>query len=336
MKILILGGTRFLGRHLVDAALARNHEVTLFNRGKTNPDLYPEIETMIGDRDGGVSGFAGRHWDVVIDTCGYVPRIVRNSAQALADAVMQYVFISSISVYADETTVSIHANDEIDENSPVGVIENESIEEITGETYGPLKALCEQQVQAAFPEGALIIRPGLIVGPYDPSDRFTYWPARLARGGDVLAPSDPHMPVQIIDARDLAEWNIKLVEECITGVFNATGPENILTMQDVIEVCQQVSGAFSEITWVDEEFLLEKEVAPFTDIPLWLPKKGWGMSQVDNSRALAAGLEFRPLAETVFDTLAWDQNRPADREWVNGLKPEREAELLAAWRGRIR
>jgi 2'-hydroxyisoflavone reductase len=332
MNILILGGTRFLGRHLVDAALNRGHEVTLFNRGKTNPDLYPDIETLLGDRDSGLDALAGHQWDAVIDTSGYFPRLVRDSAQALVGAVEHYTFISSISVYADEATVSVHSNDVLDENSPVGTIEDESVEEITGETYGPLKALCEQEVQKVFSEGALIIRPGLIVGPYDTSDRFTYWPVRLARGGDVLAPGDPQMPVQIIDARDLAEWNIRMVEDQVTGVFNATGPQPPLTLQKVIETCQQVAGVSAEIVWVSEEFLLEQEVAPFTEMPLWLPEGVWGMSRVNVSRALAAGLKFNPLAETIADTLAWANTRPADYAWVNGLTPEREAELLATWR----
>lgn len=331
MKILILGGTRFLGRHLVDVALTRGHDVTLFNRGKTNANLYPVIETILGDRDGGLDALVGRQWDAVIDTCGYFPRLVRDSAQSLASTAAHYTFISSISVYADEATVSIHTTDVIDENSPVGTLESESIEEITGETYGPLKALCEQAVQAAFPDGALILRPGLIVGPFDSSDRFTYWPVRLARGGNVLAPGDPQMPVQIIDARDLAEWNIRLVESRVTGVFNATGPENLLTMQDVVVSCQQVADVPSKIIWVDEAFLLQEKVVPFTELPLWLPKAVWGMSQVNISRALSAGLRFRPLTETVADTFAWAQTRPPDYEWVNGLKPEREAELLTAW-----
>jgi 2'-hydroxyisoflavone reductase len=331
MKLLILGGTRFLGRHLVDAALARGHEVTLFNRGQTNPGLYSEIETLLGDRDGGLDALAGGQWEAVIDTCGYFPRLVRDSAQALVGAAGHYTFISSISVYADETTVSIHSSGVIDENSPVGTLEDERVEEITGETYGPLKALCEEAVQTAFPEGALIIRPGLIVGPHDSSDRFTYWPARLARGGEVLAPGDPQMPVQIIDARDLAEWNIRLVEDRVTGVFNATGPATRLAMREVIETCQQVAAVSSEITWANEEFLLEQQVVPFTELPLWLPEAVWGISQVNISRALAAGLQFRPLAETVADTLAWAQSRPMDYKWLNGLNPERETELLAAW-----
>ena len=320
MKILILGGTRFLGRHLVDAALNRGHKITLFNRGKTNPDLYPNVETILGDRDGDLDAMASRSWDAVIDTCGYIPRVVRASSQALADVVSHYVFISSISVYADEATISIHSNDVIDEDSPIGTLEDETVEEITGETYGPLKALCEQEVQKAFSKGALIIRPGLIVGPHDTSDRFTYWPVRLARGGDVLAPGDPQMPVQIINARDLAEWSILLVEDRVTGVFNATGPETPLTMLTILETCQKVAGVPSELTWISEEFLLEQKVAAFTEMPLWLPKAVWGMSEVNISRAVAAGLRFRPLTETVTDTLAWAQTRSADYEWINGLK----------------
>ncbi|MBN2501568.1 MAG: SDR family oxidoreductase [Anaerolineales bacterium] len=326
MKLLILGGTRFLGRHLVEAALARGHEITLFNRGQSNPDLFPEVETLLGDRDGGLDALAGRRWDAVIDTCGYLPRLVRASARALAETAAHYTFISSISVYADATLLGM------DENAAVGVLADESVEEITHETYGPLKALCEREVQAAFPQGALIIRPGLIVGPHDPTDRLTYWVARLARGGQVLAPGDPDMPVQIIDARDLAEWNIRLVDGQVTGVFNATGPEQPLTMQAVITACRQAVGAPAEITWVSEEFLLEQQVTPFTEIPLWLPREVWGMLQVDISRALDAGLTFRPLSEIVADTLAWDRTLPTDRTWVNGLKPERETELLAAWR----
>jgi 2'-hydroxyisoflavone reductase len=265
---------------------------------------------------------------VVIDTCGYLPRIVRASAQVLTGCAKYYIFISSISVYADTPPPNI------DEDAPLATIEDETVEEITGETYGPLKALCEQEVQSAYPDGALVIRPGLIVGPHDTSDRFTYWPARLARGGDVLAPGDPLMPVQIIDARDLAGWIIKLVEDQVTGVFNATGPEEPMSMQQVIDTCQQVADIPSQITWVDEEFLLGQEVIPYTELPLWVPKPYWWMSQVNISRAMAAGLKFRPFAKTVADTLAWDQIRPPDREWINGLNSEREAELLAAWRGR--
>ncbi|MBN1667000.1 MAG: SDR family oxidoreductase [Anaerolineales bacterium] len=325
MKLLILGGTRFLGRHLVEAALGRGHQVTLFNRGKSNPELFPQVDTILGNRNGDLAGLQGRQWDAVIDTCGYVPHIVRASAEALVDAVEHYTFISTISVYADE------AQPDQDEQAALAPLLDDNLETVTDANYGPLKVLCEQAVQEVFPHHALIIRPGLIVGPHDRSDRFTYWPARLARGGQVLAPGNPEMPVQIIDVRDLAEWNIRLVEARQTGVYNAAGPEQPLSMAAVLATCQQVAGQLAELVWVSEEFLLAQQVAAFTQVPLWLPKAYQGLSQVNIQRALAAGLQFRPLMETVADTLVWAQSRPADYTWANGLSPAREEELLAAW-----
>ncbi len=219
MRILILGGTVFVGRHLVEAALARGHEVTLFNRGQHGPDLYPGVEKLRGDRDGGLDALRGRRWDAAIDTCGYVPRIVRASATLLANAVDHYTFISSVSVYPEAHTRHL------DEDSPVGALDDESVEDVTPETYGPLKALCEQAAEGAMSGRALTIRPGLIVGPHDPTDRFTYWPRRVAQGGEVLAPGRPERPVQIIDARDLAAWTLQLVASGARGVYNATGPD---------------------------------------------------------------------------------------------------------------
>src|SRR6266542_3549486 len=234
MRILILGGTRFLGRHLVDAALAAGHEVTLFTRGKTDPNAYPQLEHISGDRDPKVDGGAGlaqlkgRRWDAAIDTSGYVPRVVRAGAEALADAATHYTFVSSISVYRD------FFKSGIDETYPTGTLEDETVEEITGDTYGPLKALCERAAQEVFPGRALIIRPGLIVGPHDSTDRFTYWVQRIARGGEVLAPTGPHLPLQLIDARDLAQWNVRMVETFADGTFNATGPAEPLTLGEVL------------------------------------------------------------------------------------------------------
>lgn len=327
MKILIIGGTRFLGRHLVDSALARGHEVTLFNRGLTNPDLFPHAETILGDREKDLAELLGREWDAVIDTCGYVPRIVRLSAQSLEGNVDRYVFISSISVYASFSKVGM------DESDPVGKMEDESVEEITGETYGPLKALCEKAVQDTFgEERTLIIRPGLIVGPYDPTDRFTYWPVRVARGGDVLAPEKPDAPIQIIDARDLSEFIIKLIEEGTSGVYNATGPDYELTMGTLLETCKQVSRSDAKFKWAPVEFLNRHEVAPWSDMPVWIPnsEEDAGFSRVDISKAINAGLKFRPLEETVGDTLEWAATRPSDREWRAGLGAEKEAKVLAA------
>lgn len=326
MKILILGGTVFLGRHLVDAALARGHAVTLFNRGQHNPDLYPEVEKLRGDRDGDLAALTGRRWDAVVDTSGYVPRIVRAAAELLADAVDHYTFISSISVYADFTAHGM------DEAAPVGALEDETAEEVLP-NYGPLKALCEQAAERAMPGRVLIIRPGLIVGPFDPSDRFTYWPHRIAAGGEVLAPGSPARPVQIIDVRDLAEWNIRMVERQGTGVFNATGPDRVLTMAEVLDACCTVSGSDARLTWVSEAFLAEAGVRPWTELPLWVPgtDENAGFADVACRKAIAAGLTFRPLDGTVRDTLAWDTARPAGTVRTNGLDPDREADLLRAW-----
>ncbi len=326
MRILIIGGTRFAGRHLVEAALARNHEVTLFNRGKSNPGLFPQVGKIVGDREKDVEKLNGHFWEAVIDTSGYLPRLVRLSAEVLKDNLPYYVFISTISVYENFKKVGI------DESYPVGKIQNETTEEVTGETYGPLKALCEQAVHDVFGrEGTLIVRPGLIVGPYDPTDRFTYWPVRVARGGEVLAPEKPEAPIQIIDARDLAEFVIKLIEESAFGVYNATGPDYELTMGRLLEVSKQVSGIDAKFKWASVDFLKQNNVQPWSDMPVWIPadEEGVGAARIDVSKAIQAGLKFRPLEETVRDTLEWAQTLPADHEWRAGLKPEREQELLA-------
>lgn len=326
MRILIIGGTRFLGRHLVDAARAHRHEVTLFNRGKSNPDLFPQLETILGDREKDVNRLQGRVWDAVIDVAGYLPRIVRLSAEVLEPNVSRYVFISSLSVYADFRKIGI------DESYPVGKIEGESVEEITGETYGPLKALCEKTVQQIYGERALIVRPGLIVGPHDPTDRFTYWPVRVARGGDVLAPQKAGAATQIIDVRDLSDFVLKLIEENASGIYNATGPDYELTLGKLLEVSKQVSGSNANVKWASVEFLNQNKVEAWSDMPAWIPddEEGVGFARVDISKALRAGLKFRPLEETVRDTLEWARTRPTDHEWRAGLTPEREAEVLAA------
>lgn len=333
MKILILGGTVFYGRWLVEAALQRGHEVTLFNRGKSNPDLFPQVEKITGDRTQTVAALEGRRWDAVIDPSGYVPRIVRMAVEQLKDQVDHYTFISSISVYKDMSQPGT------DENAPVGTLEDESTETVTGETYGPLKALCEQTVQQLMPGRALVIRPGLIVGPHDPTDRFTYWPVRVARGGDVLAPGRPERQIQIIDVRDLAEWTIRMVEGKQVGVFNATGPHPELTMGELLETCRQVSGSQAEIHWVDERFLLDQQVEPWMQLPVWVPEiepEYGGFMAADISRALEAGLTFRPIASTAGDTLEWARTRPEDHRWRAGLPAEREQELLDLWKQQVR
>lgn len=341
MKILILGGTMFLGRHLTEAAIARGHEVTLFNRGRHNPELFPEVEKLRGDRDGNLDALRGRSWDAVIDTCGFVPRIVRASAELLAPSVGSYVFISSLSVFADFTHPGAS------EDSPVATIADESVEEVTGESYGALKALCERAVEEAVPGRALVIRPGLIVGPEDTTIRFVYWPRRVARGGEVLAPGNPDGAVQIIDARDLADWTVRMVEAGAAGVYNAVGPEYRLTFGRLLEECKRVSGSDAEFTWVGEKFLLDAKVEPWSELPLWMPEDDGEdnrfrhFQSVNCAKAIAAGLTFRPLAETVSDTLAWDDScggaKPAEGKGGipmpdKTLRPERERELLSAWR----
>ena len=324
MNILIIGGTKFLGRHLVDAALARGHTVTLFNRGKTNPNLFPQVETILGDREHDLEKLSGRAWDAVIDVAGYFPRLVRLAATSLERAVGRYVFVSSISVFADFKKIGINESD------PVGKIEDESFEEITGESYGPLKALCEKTVQDLYGERGLVIRPGLIVGPHDPTDRFTYWPVRVARGGTVLAPEKPDVPMQMVDVRDLSDFVIKLIEEKASGIYNATGPDYELTLGAMLEACKQVSGSDANFKWVSVDFMKQNKVEEWSDMPVWVPdnEEHQGFSRVDVSKAIKAGLKFRPLSDTVHDTLGWANTRPADHEWHAGLQSEREQALL--------
>lgn len=320
MKLLVLGGPRFLGRALADAALSRDHELTFFNRGRTNPDLYPEVERLVGDRDGDLSALGGRRWDAVVDTCGYVPRVVRRSAEALLDSGL-YCFVSSVSVYAD---FSVPATEE----SPVAELGDLPEDEVTPESYGPLKALCEDAVRETFRDRALVVRPGLIVGPHDPTGRFTYWPHRVARGGEVLAPGPPYRPTQVIDVRDLAEWTVSLCERGVSGTYNATHPG--ASFSELLEACCAVSGSDARVTWVTDDFLLEQGVGEWMELPLWLADPTMAAAdRVDVSRAVAAGLHFRPLADTVRATL--EQAETTD---AAGLAPEREAELLATWHGR--
>ncbi|RMG94172.1 MAG: SDR family oxidoreductase [Chloroflexi bacterium] len=329
MKLLILGGTRFLGRAIVEAALADGHEVTLFNRGRSNPNLFPEVEHLRGDRDGNLEALQGRQWDAVIDTCGYVPRVVGASVALLADVVAHYTFISTISVYAEPFVAGM------DESAPVGELLDESVEEITAETYGPLKVLCERVVTQGMNGRSLLVRAGLIVGPHDPTDRFTYWPVRVARGGEVLAPVSPQLPVQFIDVRDIAAWVVRATAVRLTGAYNVTGPETPTSLGEVLETCRDVIGGDAQFTWVEESFLLENGVTPFMELPLWVPTTSTGLMQVDTSKAMAQGLTFRPLASTIADTLAWHQSRSDDYQLQAGLAAEKEAALLAAWHEKL-
>lgn len=330
MKLLVIGGTRFLGRAIVNYALGAGHEVTLFNRGQSNPDLFEgEVETLIGNRDGGLDVLDGRSFTAVIDTCGYIPRLVRDSATKLKDAIEHYTFISTLSVYSDTTQTGQ------DESGPLGTIEDETVEEVTGETYGPLKVLCEQAASEVMgAENALHVRAGLIVGPHDLSDRFTYWPVRVARGGEVLAPGAPDRAAQFIDVRDLAAWTVKATEARLHGPYNATSPVGHFSLGQVMHTCRDVSGSDATFTWVSDEFLMANEVGAYVEMPLWVPAEYAAYDTFNVQKAVAAGLAIRPLTETVRDTLTWEATRPADYTWRGGLTPEREAELLQKWHER--
>lgn len=325
MKLLILGGTVFLGRHLVAAAVAHHHEITLFNRGVSNPGLFAGIESLHGDRNDGFAPLSGRRWDAVIDVAPYFPRQVRLASTIDA---AHYTLISTISVFADFSEVGLT------EQSPVGTLDDPESESAHPSAYGPLKALCEQAALEATGGKALVLRPGLIVGPFDPTGRFTYWPWRIAAGGEVLVPDGPHVPVQVIDARDLAEWTIRMIEAGASGTYNATGPSAPLTLGGVFEVCRGASHSPSTLTWVPEPFLLEQSVSPWTQMPLWVGNNPAmaGFARVDVTKAMAAGLTYRPIAETVRDTLRWALAESAPP--LAGISREREATVLALWHTR--
>ncbi len=335
LPILILGGTGFIGPYEVRYALSRGHKVTTFNRGKTHPGELPkEVEQLIGDRNGQLDALRNRQWDVVIDNPTTLPAWVRDAAQILKGNVERYVFISTISVYAD-------TGQGVDETAPFAKYDGpdpykETIEAVKAsgyKTYGPLKALSEKEVEKWFPGKALIIRPGLIVGPGDPSDRFTYWPVRIDRGGEVLAPGKPSDPVQFIDARDLAEWTIRMAENRETGIYNATGPATPLEMGGMLDKIKDALHSNATFTWLPTEFLKQQKVEAWSDMPVWAGDE-LGLARTKINRALAKGLTFRPLAETARDTLAWFKSLPQDRQSKlhAGLTPEREAEVLAAWK----
>lgn len=327
-SILILGGTGFLGPHIVRSALAHGHTVTLFNRGKTQPHLFPELEKLHGNRDGMLDALKGRTWDAVVDTSGYVPRIVKMSAELLAPSTQHYVFISTISVYQGELPPGS------DETAPLATIDDPTSEDVSTH-YGALKALCEHAAEAAMPGRVTNVRPGLIIGPGDPTGRFTHWPARCANGGEVLAPGDGRTPVQYVDGRDLGAWIVHLIEQRTIDTMNALGPERTMTIKDVLDACNAAAGNKARLTWVPWRFLKQHEVAPWMELPMWVPtEEDPGFGQMSNARALKAGLTFRPLVETARDTLAWLETLPDDRRArvrSSGLLPDKEQKLLAAW-----
>ena len=339
MKILILGGTRFLGRHLVTAALARNHQVTLFNRG--NYPVPQDVETIYGDRNTDLERLQNRTWDVVVDTSGLLPRRVRSAVEQLSDSVSSYVFISSQSAYADISRPGVDENAQLATLTDEQLAEADKIESSAtsatnyGKLYGGLKALSERVVQEIWPGRALIIRPGLIVGPHDYSDRFTYWVVRVAEGGEVLAPAPPGRHLQVIDARDLADWTVRMIERGETGVYNATGPTHLVTMEGLLNEARMASNSNASFTWADEAFLLREEVFAWSELPLWLPQDAAphlkGFMFINSDKAVNAGLSYRSLGVTVADTLSWYRAERADSPLAAGLTREREHEVLSKW-----
>jgi 2'-hydroxyisoflavone reductase len=334
LRILILGGTQFLGVHITERAIARGHTVTLFNRGRTHADLFPKIEKLQGDRDDKLDALKGRSWDAVVDDSGYVPRHVKLSAQLLAPVVRQYLFVSSISAYATFSRAN-------DEGSPLGKLADQSIEKVNGDTYGPLKALCEKTAESLLPGRLTVIRPGYVVGPNDHTDRFTYWPARAARGGEMLVAGTPDDAIQFIDVRDLARFTIEALERRHFGTFNLVTPPGKFTMGQLISAC--VASAAEQAhprpapapTWVPAEFITRHDATLLDEFPIWVPATGdsAGFAKISDARALHAGLHITPLEQTVHDTLAWHLSRPeAERAQLKaGLPPQREQAMLAAW-----
>jgi 2'-hydroxyisoflavone reductase len=339
MRILFIGGTGFIGPHMVRRALERGHTVTLFNRGRSNPHLFPTVEKLIGDRDGGLGVLKGRSWDAVIDTSGYIPRTVRDSANMLKDSVHRYLFVSTGDVYSSFSIPNL------DENAPLDKLEGPESDDAANH-YGAFKVICERAVQDAFPNRFTIFRPGWIIGAGDYNTISAYWPVRIDRGGEVLAPGDPSDPTQIIDAHDLATFTIKTIEENINGIFNTVGPASPLTWAEFLYGIRSVTRARVKFTWVPADFLAENGVAPWTDLPIWWPPRddyktpapfepgGKYFAQIDGRRAIAAGLTFRPLAETARDIIddwksraeGWD-----DKPRRFGMSSKKEADALAAW-----
>jgi 2'-hydroxyisoflavone reductase len=335
LRVLVLGGTRFIGIHTTRLAIERGYQVTLFNRGKTNAALFPQLEHLKGDRNGDIGALAGRTWDAVIDDSGYFPRAVRLTAELLAPSVRQYVFISTISVYASSAAPNGEA-------SATARIADESLEKVNGETYGPLKALCEQAAEHAMPGRVTVLRPGLIVGPEDNTDRFTYWPARAARGGDFVAPGRPSDAIQYIDARDLARFTLDAIERGIRGTFNVISRPGELTIGELVTQSVDAArhlakpGSPPRPVWVAADFLEAQKVEAWSDMPVWVPETGdnAGFAHTLTERAEKAGLKIRPMRETVRDTLAWHLARPQEDQakLKAGITAAREQEVLAEWR----
>jgi 2'-hydroxyisoflavone reductase len=333
LKVLILGGTGFIGPHFVDALTAGGHKITLFNRGKRDPEARPGIEQLLGDRNGQIDTLKGRGWDVVIDNSGYTPTQVRLSGELLKDHVKQYIFISSIAVYAD------FAKAGIDEDYKLAVLKDPTTEVVNGETYGALKVLCEKVVETTYGKRGTIIRPTYIAGPGDHTDRFTYWPFRVSKGGEMLAPGTPGDPFQYIDVRDLADFMRVCVEKNVTGNYNLCGRQGAVTMGSLLEASKRITNANTTFVWASQQFLKAQKIigdeAAGNFMPIWQPPTGdeAGLLRVSPERAVKKGLKFRTLETTIRDTLEWQKQRPEDKQVLKaGLTMEKEAELLAKLR----
>lgn len=326
MKLLILGGTKFLGRHVVEQALAAGHVVTLFNRDKTNPGLFAgEVEKVIGDRDTDLHQLSDRHFDACIDPSGYLPQQLEISGRVLKDVADRYVFISSISVYPRFV-------ENLDESGELEVLADDVDRTVYNDQYyGAFKVLCEQAIEAAMPGRVLHVRSGLIVGPYDPTNRFTYWLERVSRGGQVLAPESPGFPVQMIHAADQARWLLKILESDRMGVYNVTSDNGTYTLGEIIDTAKRLTGSDAQPAWVSSEFLLAQEVRPWMGLPLWLPEAQLNMSKVSARKAVDTGMTLMPLEDIIQSTIDWFRDEP-EREWPAGMPEDQEQRLLETWR----
>lgn len=340
MKVLILGGTRFLGKALVEEGLNRGHEITLFNRGN-NKEVFSEVEQLIGDRDGDVSQLKNRKWDVVMDTCGFAPHQMKKVAAVLGKTIEHYTYISSISVYKDWVPSNISENyhlQSMPHDRLNGILKDVEEGRISPyEHYGALKVLCEAEAEKYWPGRVLHIRAGQLVGPFDYTDRLPYWVQRVAEGGKIVVPGRPERPIQLLDVRDIATWVFDMVQKKKAGTFNVTGPDYELSMEELLNTCKAVANRDAEFVWVDEQFASDHKVQPWSEMPLWIPEnfplegetEPWKMS-ISIKKALDAGLSFRPLEETIRDVYQWVGERQ-DSKRKTGISREKEQELLDEW-----
>ncbi|WP_026906848.1 NAD-dependent epimerase/dehydratase family protein [Paucisalibacillus globulus] len=340
MKVLILGGTRFLGKALVEEGLKRGHEITLFNRG-TNKEAFSGVEQLIGDRDGDVSQLENRKWDVVMDTCGFAPHQINKIAAVIGTSIEHYTYISSISVYKDWIPFNITEDYHLQSMPPdqlKDVLKNVKEGRISPyEHYGALKVLCEAEAEKYWPGRVLHIRAGQLVGQFDYTDRLPYWVQRVAEGGNIMVPGSPNRPIQLIDVKDIATWVFDMVKRRKAGTFNVTGPDYELTMEELLNTCKVVTNSNAEFVWVDEQLVLEHQIQPWTEMPLWIPEhfplegetEPWKMF-ISVKKALDAGLSFRRLEETIHDVYQWEKSRK-DSKRKTGISRKKEQEVLDAW-----